>query len=80
MTDNTKQTTGTMKQTTGTMKWVSDGKSYGFIETSPGREVLVDISAQPASGGHRTLTEGQRVQFDIVQDRGRDRATNVVLL
>jgi CspA family cold shock protein len=65
---------------TGTVKWFNDAKGYGFIETEGGADVFVHYSALPESGGYRTLAEGQRVQFDIVQERGRDRAANVVLL
>lgn len=65
---------------TGVVKWFNDAKGYGFIGTEAGTDVFVHYSALPGSGGFRTLSEGQRVEFDIVQERGRDRAANVVLL
>jgi cold shock protein len=66
---------------TGIVKWFNDGKGYGFIQQeSGGEDVFVHFSALPESGGYRSLNEGQRVQFDVVQERGRDRAANVVLL
>jgi CspA family cold shock protein len=66
---------------TGIVKWFNDAKGYGFIANEAGGEdVFVHFSALPDSGGHRTLSEGQRVQFDVVQERGRDRAANVVIL
>jgi cold shock protein len=64
----------------GVVKRFDDAKGYGFIGTDSGTDVFVHFSALPESGGHRTLTEGQRVQFDVVQERGKDRAANVVLL
>jgi cold shock protein len=45
-----------------------------------GDDVFVHFSALPASGGYRSLSEGQRVQFEVVQERGRERAANVVIL
>jgi CspA family cold shock protein len=66
---------------TGVVKWFNDAKGYGFIANEDGGEdVFVHYSALPESGGYRSLSEGQRVQFDIVKERGRDRAANVVLL
>jgi cold shock protein len=66
---------------TGVIKWFNDAKGYGFIQQENGEaDVFVRFSALPAAGGYRTLTEGQHVQFDIVQERGKDRAANVVIL
>jgi CspA family cold shock protein len=66
---------------TGVIKWFNDAKGYGFIQREDGgADVFVHFSALPQTGGYRSLSEGQRVQFDIVQERGKDRAANVVLL
>ncbi len=65
---------------TGVIKWFNDAKGYGFIQQEAGEDVFVHFSALPTTGEHRSLSEGQRVQFDIVQERGRDRAANVVIL
>jgi cold shock protein len=65
---------------TGVVKWFNDAKGYGFIQTEVGNDVFVHFSALPSTGGYRSLSEGQRVQFEVVQERGRDRAANVVLL
>ena len=66
---------------TGVIKWFNDAKGYGFIQREDGEaDVFVHFSALPQTGGYRSLSEGQRVQFDIVQERGKDRAANVVLL
>jgi CspA family cold shock protein len=65
---------------TGVVKWFNDAKGYGFIQTEAGSDVFVHFSALPESTERRSLAEGQRVQFDIAQDRGRDCAANLVLL
>jgi cold shock protein len=65
---------------TGVVKWFNDAKGYGFIATEAGTDVFVHYSALPASGSYRSLSEGQRVQFDVVEERGRERAANVVVL
>jgi cold shock protein len=64
---------------TGVVKWFNDAKGYGFIQTEAGNDVFVHFSAI-SGAGHRSLSEGQRVQFDVVQEKGRERAANVVLL
>jgi CspA family cold shock protein len=69
------------RKMTGIVKWFNDAKGYGFIETEGGGpDVFVHFSALPELGGHRTLNDGQRVEFEVTQERGRDRAANVVLL
>jgi CspA family cold shock protein len=65
---------------TGVVKWFNDAKGYGFIASEEGNDVFVHFSALPQSGGYRSLAEGQKVQFDVVQERGKERAANVVLL
>lgn len=53
----------------GTVKWFNNAKGFGFIgsEEFP-KDVFVHISALKASG-LETLEEGQKVEFDMVQDR-----------
>jgi cold shock CspA family protein len=50
----------------GTVKWFNPDKGYGFIGVDGGRDVFVHFSAIQGDG-HRTLEEGQRVEFDISQ-------------
>jgi cold shock protein len=64
---------------TGIVKWFNDAKGYGFIQPDEGKDVFVHFSAI-AGGGHRSLNEGQRVQFEVVTESGRERAANVVTL
>jgi len=50
----------------GTVKWFNDAKGFGFIEQKDGPDVCVHHSAIHASG-FKSLSEGDRVSFDIVQ-------------
>ncbi|MBE0447488.1 MAG: cold-shock protein [Actinobacteria bacterium] len=60
----------------GTVKWFSAEKGYGFIEQESGDDVFVHFSAIQEDG-YRTLDEGQKVLFEIVEgDRG-PQASNV---
>lgn len=60
----------------GKVKWFNEAKGYGFIQQDNGSDVFVHYSSIKADG-FKTLAEGQRVQFDIVDgDRG-PKAVNV---
>ncbi|MFA6107256.1 MAG: cold-shock protein [Candidatus Latescibacterota bacterium] len=50
----------------GTVKWFNDAKGYGFIQRENGSDVFVHHSAIRAEG-FRSLSEGQRVEFEVVQ-------------
>jgi CspA family cold shock protein len=63
----------------GTVKWFSNEKGYGFIEREQGEDVFVHFSAI-AMEGYKTLTEGQRVEFEIVQGQKGLQAANVVAI
>jgi CspA family cold shock protein len=63
----------------GTVKWFNDSKGFGFIEQDGGTDVFVHHSAIKAEG-FRTLTEGARVQFDVVEGAKGPAAANVVQL
>ncbi|MHB1463018.1 MAG: cold-shock protein [Armatimonadota bacterium] len=60
----------------GTVKWFNDSKGYGFIETEEGKDVFVHYSAIMMNG-HKTLAEGQRVQFEVVDGNKGPQASNV---
>jgi cold shock protein len=60
----------------GTVKWFNEQKGFGFIEKAEGGDVFVHFSAIQASG-FKTLTEGQRVSFDIAQGQKGPAAENV---
>jgi cold shock protein len=61
----------------GTVKWFSNEKGYGFIEREQGEDVFVHFSAI-VSEGYKSLTEGQRVEFEVVQGQKGLQAANVV--
>jgi len=61
---------------TGTVKWFSNEKGYGFIEREEGEDVFVHFSAI-AMDGYKSLTEGQKVEFDVVQGSKGLQAANV---
>ena len=65
--------------TKGTVKWFNDRKGFGFIEQEDGADVFVHHSAINATG-FRTLSEGDRVSFDIEQGQKGPAAANVTLM
>jgi cold shock protein len=60
----------------GTVKWFSNEKGYGFIEREGGEDVFVHFSAITMEG-YKSLTEGQRVEFEVVQGPKGAQAANV---
>ena len=65
-----------VRVTQGTVKWFSNEKGYGFIARPEGDDVFVHYSAITGDG-YRTLTEGQEVEFDIVDGPKGKQAANV---
>ncbi len=62
---------------TGTVKWFNATKGFGFIQPDDGsKDVFVHISAVERAGLAR-LDEGQKVSFDILQERGKSAAGNL---
>ncbi|MDD2867419.1 cold-shock protein [Neomegalonema sp.] len=64
---------------TGTVKWFNATKGFGFIQPdSGGPDVFVHISAVERAGW-RSLADGQKIGYDIVQDRrsGKNSADNL---
>jgi cold shock protein len=54
---------------TGTVKWFNETKGYGFIQPDDGgRDVFVHITAVEKAG-MRGLNEGQKVRYEVVQDK-----------
>ncbi len=62
----------------GTVKWFNDKKGYGFISREQGEDIFVHYSSIDSSG-FRTLQEGQKVEFDVVDGQKGLTAENVTL-
>ena len=63
----------------GTVKWFNAQKGFGFIQPSDGsRDVFVHVTAVERAG-LAGLTEGQKVSFDVVSERGKQAASNLKL-
>jgi CspA family cold shock protein len=62
----------------GTVKWFNSQKGYGFIQPSDGgsKDVFVHISAVERAG-LSALNEGQVVEYDVVENRGKSSAENL---
>jgi CspA family cold shock protein len=62
---------------TGTVKWFNNVKGFGFIQPdSGGKDVFVHISAVERAGLN-SLQEGEKISYDIVNERGKDAAANL---
>ena len=60
----------------GTVKWFSNKKGFGFIENDDGGDVFVHHTSIQGSG-FKTLSEGDRVSFDVEQDQKGPKANKV---
>ena len=61
----------------GMVKWFNPTKGYGFIQSQgPGKDVFVHISAVERAG-LSTLNEGQQIDYEIEESRGKTSATNL---
>ncbi|EKN62865.1 cold shock protein [Schinkia azotoformans MEV2011] len=61
---------------TGTVKWFNAEKGFGFIEVQGGEDVFVHFSAIQ-SDGFKSLEEGQKVSFEVVEGNRGPQAANV---
>ena len=61
----------------GTVKWFNSQKGFGFIQPDDGgKDVFVHISAVEKAG-LRGLNEGQKISYDITEEKGKSSATNL---
>jgi cold shock protein len=64
------------ERVTGTVKWFNATKGFGFIQQDEGEDVFVHYSAI-VGDGYRSLEEGQRVEFVVVQGQKGPQAQDV---
>jgi cold shock protein len=62
---------------TGTVKWFNDSKGYGFITPDDGSEDLFAHFSAITMAGFKTLKEGEKVSFDVVQGPKGKQASNI---
>jgi len=65
---------------TGTVKWFNDAKGFGFITPDMGSEELFAHFSAIQANGFRSLKEGQKVSFDIVDGPKGKQAQNIAVL
>ncbi|CAA2930924.1 cold shock domain-containing protein [Arsenophonus endosymbiont of Bemisia tabaci] len=69
-----------MSKVKGSVKWLNEGKGFGFISPKDGsKEVFVNFSFITTEV-FKTLTEGQKVEFNITEGEKRPSAINVVAI
>ncbi|APV35964.1 MULTISPECIES: cold-shock protein [Acinetobacter] len=61
---------------TGTVKWFNETKGFGFIQQDSGPDVFAHFK-EIATDGFKTLHEGQRVSFNIVEGKKGPSAVNI---
>ena len=62
---------------TGTVKWFNDSKGFGFITPEDGGKDLFAHHTEIQGEGHRTLTEGQKVEFEPTQGQKGPAASKI---
>ena len=62
--------------TTGKIKWFNPTKGYGFIEQEGSKDVFLHVSALEQAGIN-TLKEGEEIEFEIGENKGKENAINV---
>ncbi|MFD3156914.1 cold shock domain-containing protein [Haloimpatiens sp. FM7330] len=64
---------------TGTVKWFNSEKGFGFITTEEGKDVFAHFS-QINKDGFKTLEEGEKVSFDVVEGAKGPQAENITTI
>ena len=62
---------------TGTVKWFNDSKGFGFITPENGGDDLFAHFSAIQGSGFKTLTEGQRITFDVTVGQKGQQASNI---
>ena len=63
----------------GTVKWFNETKGFGFISADNGQDVFAHYS-EISNNGFKTLFEGKRVKFDVIQGKKGFQASNILIL
>ena len=66
-----------MSKTAGTVKWFNEKKGFGFITREGGGDDLFAHFSEIQGDGFKTLTENQKVEFEVTNDTKGDKATNI---
>lgn len=64
---------------TGTIKWFNESRGYGFIQQAEGPDVFAHFN-EIVGSGIKTLTEGQKVEFEVTAGKKGPQATNIVIV
>lgn len=67
------------ERVTGVVKWFDGAKGYGFITRGEGEDIFVHYSAIRGEG-HRSLYDGQKVEFDLIKSQKGMQAQDVSVL
>ena len=62
--------------TTGKIKWFNPAKGYGFIEQEGNKDIFLHVSALEEAG-ISTLKEGEEIEFEIGENKGKENAINI---
>ena len=65
--------------TIGKIKWFNPTKGYGFIEQEGSKDVFLHVSALEEAGID-TLKEGEEIEFEIGENKGKENAINVNII
>ncbi len=68
-----------MSKSTGTVKWFNETKGFGFIKQDDGPDVFAHFKAI-SGDGFKTLSEGQKVEFEITQGAKGPQAENIIVV
>jgi CspA family cold shock protein len=69
-----------MTMETGTVKWFDEGKGFGFIAPDGGGKDLFAHFSEIKGGGFKTLSESQRVEFEVTQGQKGLQASNITVV
>jgi CspA family cold shock protein len=65
---------------TGTVKWFDEGKGFGFIAPDGGGKDLFAHFSEIKGGGFKTLSESQRVEFEVTKGQKGLQASNITVV